>query len=89
MGTTVSGTTSTQTSTTSSHGNPTAIFAYTHNGTDACAGHGITINGNPQTSVDAVVSNGSVTMNAGGLLGFAAYGPPALNCPLTRHDRVL
>jgi hypothetical protein len=85
MGTTIAGTTSTSTSTTTTPGNPTAIFAYTHNGTDACAGHGITINGNPQTSVDAVVSNGTVTMNATGTLGYAAYGPPALNCPLTRN----
>src|SRR6185369_11461320 len=45
-------------------GRAIAIFAYAHNGTDPCGGvdgnnvpYGITIEGNPQDSIDAVFSN--------------------------------
>jgi len=63
-------------------GRPIAIFAYAHNGTDPCGDpNGITITGNPQTSIDAVLSNGSVTMNTTGNVGWAGYGPPPQNCP--------
>jgi hypothetical protein len=68
-------------------GTAIAIFAYAHNGTDPCNGsdanhvpYGITIEGNPQDSIDAVLSNGSVTMNSKGSLGWAGYGPPPQNC---------
>jgi len=64
-------------------GKTIAIFAYTHNGTDACSQPGVTVNANPQTSVDAVVSNGPVKMTDKGVIGYAEYGPPALNCPLS------
>lgn len=63
-------------------GKAIAIFAYTHNGTDSCGDpNGVTIDGNPQTMVDAVLSNGTVTMNTTGTVGWAGYGPPAQNCP--------
>jgi hypothetical protein len=60
---------------------PLAIFAYTHNGADLCGSpYGITVNGNPQTSIDAVLSNGTVTMNSSGSVGYAGYGPPPRSC---------
>jgi Putative Flp pilus-assembly TadE/G-like len=63
-------------------GTAIAIFAYAHNGTDPCSSpNGITVNGNPQTSIDAVLSNGGVTMNTTGTVGWAGYGPPPNNCP--------
>jgi hypothetical protein len=65
-----------------SPGTPLAIFAYAHRGVDGCGNrHGVTVNGNPATSIDAVVSNGSVTMNSSGSLAYAGYGAPPLNCP--------
>jgi Flp pilus assembly protein TadG len=65
-------------------GVPIAIFAYTHNGADPCGDpNGITINGNPQTAIDAVLSNGTVTMNSSGTVGWIGYGPPVRDCPKT------
>jgi len=60
---------------------PLALFAYTHNGADLCGSpYGITVNGNPQTSIAAVLSNGSVTVNASGSVVYAGYSPPSRNC---------
>jgi len=65
-----------------SPGTPLAIFAYAHDGTDPCASpNGITIDGNPQTAIDAVLSNGGVTMNTKGLVGWVGYGSAPGNCP--------
>ena len=76
-------------------GNAIAIFAYAHNGTDPCNGtdsngvpYGITIEGNPQDSIDAVLSNGSVTMNSKGTVGWAGYGPPPMNCAMAGSRQV-
>ncbi|MFL6007778.1 MAG: pilus assembly protein TadG-related protein [Gaiellaceae bacterium] len=71
----------TTTKTTTIPGQGLALFAYTHNGTDPCASpFGIVVNGNPQTSIDGVLSNGSVTANSSGTVTYAGFGPPTANC---------
>jgi hypothetical protein len=86
-GTTTNYVTSTQTTTTGSQ--PIALFAYTHQGTDACStSAGIVITGNPSTAIDSVESNGNVNLGVSstnkfqGTLGWAGYGPPTKNCAL-------
>ena len=86
-GTTVAASTlyATTTSTNVTGGTPQAIFAYAHGGTDACtATTGIVLGGNPQVSVDAVVSNGNVNNTGKGRVAFAGYGAsPTNSCGLT------
>jgi type II secretory pathway pseudopilin PulG len=63
-------------------GKALSIFAYAHHGADPCGSpYGVTVNGNPQTSIDGVLSNGTVTMNTTGAVVDAGYGPPPKNCP--------
>ena len=93
-------TNSSTTTTPGQPGTPIAIFAFTHCGTsvstgvwtvdgtkcDPC-GNGITVTGNPQTSIDAVLSNGTVNANSTGVqiqglyaIGWAGYGAPPRSC---------
>jgi Putative Flp pilus-assembly TadE/G-like len=90
-GTTVyNSSTSSSTVTTTTASAPLALFAYTHGGADPCTGTGVTVTGNPQTKIGAVVSNGPVHLGLSssntftGLVGYAGYGPPTKNCSLTK-----